>query len=254
MTTASKIIITILSIVTVLVIFFAVIFRGIRGFIFNFSSNFKLVEESKELEGEVSEIIFDASFTEASIVYGNELSVAYSMPEELVPTISFKNGTLTVKTGSNRLTNIPMNVTDDLYITITIPEGTELDKVSVDIDAGNLDITDLKAGTVDLDMDAGNIDMKGVEADKISIDCDAGNVDVKNCITDKFIIDLDAGNADLNNCEIDTIDAEVDAGNFDARNCTINGGSCKASLGNISLSGNIGDVKTDADLGNVEVH
>ena len=37
MTTASKIIITILSIVTVLVIFFAVIFRGIRGFIFNFT-------------------------------------------------------------------------------------------------------------------------------------------------------------------------------------------------------------------------
>ena len=67
MTTASKIIITILSIVTVLVIFFAVIFRGIRGFIFNFSSNFKLVEESKELEGEVSEIIFDASLSKSPV-------------------------------------------------------------------------------------------------------------------------------------------------------------------------------------------
>ena len=254
MTTASKIIITILSIVTVLVIFFALIFRGIRGFIFNFGSNFKVVEECKELEGDVSEITFDASFTEASIVYGNEFSVAYSMPEELVPTVSFKNGTLTVKSGSNRLTNIPMNVTKDLYITITIPEGTELDRVSVNVDAGDLNIADLKAGTVELDIDAGNIDMKGVEADKIVIDCDAGNIDVGNCIADKFTLDLDAGNADFDDCEIDTIDADVDAGNFDARNCTINGGRCKTSLGNISLSGNIGDVKTDADLGNIEVH
>ena len=253
MTTASKIIITILSIVTVLVIFFALFFRGFRSLVFNFSGSYKLVENCKELDGVPSEIVFDASFTDAAIVYGDKFSVEYSMPDALEPTVSFKDGTLTVRTGSGR-TTIPVNMTEDLYIRITIPEGTELENVKVDIDAGNLDIKDLKAGAFILDMDAGNIDLRNLEADKIEIDCDAGNVDVRGCTAGRFGIDLDAGNADITDCEIDTIDADVDAGNFEARNCTINDGECNASLGNIYLSGNIGDVKTDADLGNVEVH
>ncbi|MBO6008002.1 MAG: DUF4097 family beta strand repeat protein [Lachnospiraceae bacterium] len=253
MTTASKIIITILSIVTVLVIFFALIFRGFRSLVFNFSGSYKLVENCKELEGTPSEINIDASFTEASIVYGSEFSVEYAMPDALEPTVSFKDGTLTVKSGRNNAT-IPMNVTDDLFIRITVPAGTELEKLHVNINAGSLDISDIKADTVTIDMDAGDLDIDGIEAGKIEIDCDAGNVEARSCTADLFVLDLDAGNADFSDCEIETIEADVDAGNFEARNCTINGGTCNTSLGNIYLSGNIGNVKTDADLGNVEVH
>ena len=253
MTTASKIIITILSIVTVLVIIFALFFRGFKNLVFDSGSSLHVEEGNEELDGTPSGIDINVSCADVTVRYGSEFSVDYSMPRDLVPTVKFENGILTVKNGGANV-RIPVNYSGKLYINVTIPEGTELDKASINVDAGNIDISGIKADTLTLDIDAGNIDVEDIEAEKIEVDCDAGNLDVEGCITDKFIIKLDAGNADIDDCTIDTIDANVDAGSLDANHCTINGGTCDVSLGNISLSGNIGDVKTNASLGNVEIH
>ena len=253
MTTASKIIITILSIVTVIIIFFALFFRGIKHFAFGTGSDVRIEEGREELEGAPSDINIDVSCADLTVKYGSEFTVEYSMPRDLVPTVRFDDGTLSVKNGGTNI-RIPFNYSGNLYIIVTIPEGTSLENVTIDVDAGNVDISDLVTEDLIMNIDAGNLNMDGIEAAKIDIDCDAGNLDVEGCTADKFIIRLDAGNADIDDCTIDTIDANVDAGSLDANHCTINGGTCDVSLGNISLSGNIGDVKTNASLGNVEVH
>ena len=253
MTTASKIIITILSIVTVIIILFALFFRGIKSFAFGTGSSVRIEKGHEELEGTPTDIDINVSCADVTVKYGSEFSVDYSMPRDLVPTVKYENGTLSLKNdGTNA--RIPINYSGDLYINVTIPEGTDLDKVTLSVDAGNIDISDIKADSLIMDIDAGNIDIENIEAEKIDVDCDAGNLDASGCTVDTFSINLDAGNADIDNCEIDTIDADVDAGNLDASNCTINGGSCDVSLGNITLSGNIGDVKTNASLGNVDIH
>lgn len=235
MNRTSKIIITILSVVTVIAIIVGVYFHVFRGRSFPvFSGSGKAVSDSLSFSGDLKALRVETDIGDLNIRTGKTLNVDYTLPENLVPKVSY-NGILEIVSRSSSF-SLPVGAGNDHYhIDITIPEGTDLDGIAIELDAGN-------------------IDLNGVNSDSLQIDLDMGNIKVNSCEADTFRAEVDAGNIDLTGCRIDRITADVDAGNIEASDCTIHEGSCETDLGNITLSGDIGDVRTETSLGNVKVN
>ena len=249
MTVASKVIITIISLVTVVAIFVGVFMHVVKGY--SFGRNTKTVENKINFDGTLSEIILDIDLAEVSIKTGDEFSVHYSVPEVLEPNVELKNGTLEVKSPSTN--NIHFNFGDmklDNFIIITIPEDSELARISMDIDAGDIDLDDLDVSKLQLTVDAGNIQLDNITSNRMEIEADAGNIEIRKSDVENLNIEVDAGNVELYDSTIGTFTAEVDAGNIESHDCTIDGGRCDTDLGNISLGGDIGDVSVHTSLGN----
>ena len=248
MTSASKIIIAIVSIITVIAILIGVFLHIVKGFSFDGSTH--TVENTVELDGTLSEIIMDIDFAEISIKTGDEFSVNYCVPSVLEPKIELKNGTLEIKTPSNNLNLHFGNVKFDNYIIVTIPSDSELARINIDVDAGEVNLEDLNVSKLQVAADAGNIQLDNITSTRMEIDADTGNLEIRKSSTDTLNIDVDAGNVELYDSTIGTITAEVDAGNIESHDCTIENGTCDTDLGNISLKGNIGDVSAHTSLGN----
>ena len=249
MTVASKIIITIISLVTVVAIFAGVFMHVVKGYSFGRST--KTVENTVNLDGTLSEIIMDIDFSEINIKTGNEFSVHYSVPDAIEPKVELKNGTLEVRTPSTNNLHLNFgNVKSDNFITITIPEDSELARISIDVDAGEVNLEDLDVSKLQMSVDAGNIQLDNITSNRMEIEADAGNIEIRKSDVEDLNIEVDAGNVELYDSIVGTFIAEVDAGNIESHDCTIDGGRCDTDLGNISLRGEIGDVSVHTSLGN----
>ena len=248
MTSASKIIIAIVSIITVIAILLGVFIHLVKGF--SFSGSIQTVENTLNLDGTLSEIIMDIDWAEISIKTGDEFSVSYCVPSVLEPNVELKNGTLEINTPSSNLNLNFRNANFDNYIIVTIPADSELARISVDVDAGEVNLEDLNVSKLQVAADAGNIQLDSITSTRMEIEADAGNLEIRKSSADTLNIDVAAGNVELYDSTIGTITAEVDAGNIESHDCTIENGTCDTDLGNISLKGNIGDVSAHTSLGN----
>ena len=250
MNRASKIIITLLSIATVIAIIAGVYIHVLGGRGFSFSS--KIVEDKVSLDGEPERLLVEIDYADVTLQPGKEFSVAYALPESMVPTVTFQNGALEVKSPKHSTAN-PFSSAGKYYVTITIPERSEPELVMIKTDAGDQKISDLKCDKLEAEGDSGNIKIDSAEAKEISAKTDAGNIALNGCTADILGAEADAGNLHIDDSTVQRIDASLDAGNIEAKNSTIETGICTTDYGNISLSGNIGDVQTKTSTGKVSV-
>lgn len=251
MTTAAKTIITVLSLVTVVAIIAGVYMHVIKGRSFSVST--KTVENKETFEGEIEILSVNADVGDLTIRPGNELSVSYSLPENMVPKISFQNGVLKLENPKGFFT-LPLASNAKYYIMITIPPQSKLRSVSANLDVGDVTIEDFITGSLDIHLDAGNTELNGISTASASVHADAGNINLKKCSMDRLEVRADAGNLDIDESSVSEIDARVDAGNIKAHDSRIDAGKCKSDIGNIELSGEIGDVDVKTDLGNTSVN
>lgn len=63
-------------------------------------------------------------------------------------------------------------------VDITVPSGTELDLVSLEIDAGEIEATDVTASQVGISVDAGSIVLNDATTDLVELEVDAGSIAV----------------------------------------------------------------------------
>ncbi len=251
MNAPAKIIITLFSIATVIAIIAGVYIHVLGGR--GFSIRSKMVEDKVSLDGGLHKLSVDIDYADVTVQPGMEFSVAYALPESMVPIVTLENGTLEVKSPDN-LVSLPWQAIGKHYVTITIPEKSELDMAIMKVDAGNQQIMGLISDKLDVHGDAGNVDIQNAQAMEISVHVDAGNIDLSGCTTDVLEAKADAGNLDISDCSIERIDADLDAGNVEAQNSRIESGDCKTSLGNILLSGEIGDVRAKSSVGKVSIN
>ena len=61
-------------------------------------------------------------------------------------------------------------------VDITVPEGTELDLVSLEVDAGSIEATDVTASQIGLSVDAGSVALDGAAANLTELEVDAGEI------------------------------------------------------------------------------
>lgn len=165
---------------------------------------------TKELSvDEFSNLIFDAAVLNINITAGDNYTVSYKCNERLVPKIKSSGDTLTIS--QRERTNYKRNTTSE--ITVTIPDGAALNKLSfntgvgeVNLDAltaadaefdtgvGDLYVTDCCFATCDVDSGTGNLNFENCAFDKMDIDGGTGNITVTSSQSlDGYMMDLDSG-------------------------------------------------------------
>jgi hypothetical protein len=138
----------------------------------------------------------------------------YAGDEDLMPDITFKDGQLLIsqhisghqQTGS---------FNDGPEVMITIPEGTEVGDINVNMDAGNIEFNYLTFACLTGELDAGNIEFKNCTADMVRITTDAGNYELSDCSIDTLALNVSAGNVELTNVDFEIVSVESDFGNID---------------------------------------
>lgn len=82
-------------------------------------------------------------------------------------------------------------------ITITVPETMRFHEVDFDIEAGTLNIEEIRADKLDVDMGAGEAKIDSFEADELNLDCATGSMNGFGRISQKLDADCGIGNVDL---------------------------------------------------------
>ena len=229
-----------------------------------------LVEGSVE-SGEFSNVDIDIDAASIRFVYGSGYSVKYKLYEDKIPDIEVDGNTLKIKSKKKSF-NLSFNTTafskSDPYIEITVPEGTKLsdvklnvdygdvqidgfefDSLSINDDAGNAEISDFICGKIDMDLNYGNLDITGSDIEEFTVNADAGNIEVSDTKIDKIDINNDYGDVDisLNAEEADyDIDIEIDFGDL-----SINGKKYKSEYK--TDNGKDKEIKINADSGDVSI-
>ena len=121
-------------------------------------------------------------------------------------------------------------------LNITFPEGTSLRDVFVDVNSGQVDISDVQADRFVIDNDEqGDINISNVTAGSIAASSDSGDIDMKNVKISKLQLNTDTGNIIT-----DKIEAEEVKGRLNS--------------GEIKLGGNVeGPVDISNEQGNIDL-
>ncbi len=250
--TAARVIITILSILTIAAILLG-LYIHVFGRGFSFTGSLGTVSDKVSFDEMPDEIYFDVDASRIRVEEGDELSIEYKLPETAKPEIGMKNGKLTFKSKfSDPISSFRMG--REMDIIVTLPGNLMLKSFSINQDAGNISVEALNTGKFIIKADAGDISLDEIKADDAAITVDAGNVSVSKLEADRFTVDADAGNLSISDSRIADIDAKIDAGNIETQRSAIESGSCRSEFGNIDLKGDIGDVSVKTSVGNASVN
>ena len=150
---------------------------------------------TKELSvDEFSNLIFDTTISNIYVKTGDSYTVSYKCNKRLVPKIKSSGDTLTIS--QSKGSNYRRNTTSE--ITVTIPEGAALNKLSLDTGVGDLYVTGCSFATCDVDGGTGDLSFENCAFDEMDIDGGTGNITVTSSQSlDGYMMDLDSGTGDI---------------------------------------------------------
>ena len=164
---------------------------------------------------------------------GKSFNVSYRYPSKCLPEIKVSDGKLTVK---QKMKNIHLNDLD-CSLTITVPEGVELEDIDGDMDVCSLEINGFIFDT----------------SSKIDITTDVGSIEFADCTFGDLKIEADVGNILLDTCTFKKLTANGDVGDIEINTCTFDSADCKTDTGSISISGSFSDLTCKSDAGSIAV-
>lgn len=143
---------------------------------------------------EFSNLVFDTTISNINVKTGDSYMVSYKCNKRLVPKVKSTGDTLTISQSNGA--NYRRNTTSE--ITVTIPEGAALNKLSLDTGVGDLYVTDCSFTTCDVDGGTGNLSFENCVFDEMDIDGGTGNITVTSSQSlDGYMMDLDSGTGDI---------------------------------------------------------
>ena len=131
-----------------------------------------------------------AAITDISIKYGDKYNVEYEGPKNLKPTVSRKNGSLTIKQSASGIHRI----NGDPTITITVPKHL-LKSLNLSTDDGDIEVENIATtNPISLNTDDGDIDINNLKSPSGKIDTSDGDITI-NKLNSKngFKINTDDG-------------------------------------------------------------
>lgn len=173
---------------------------------------------TKELSvDEFSNLIFDTAVLNINITTGDSYTVSYKCNERLVPKIKSSGDTLTISQSGR--TNYKRNTTSE--ITVTIPFGAALNKLSFDTGVGEVTLDALTAADAEFDTGVGDLYVTDCSFATCDVDGGTGDLSFENCAFDEM--DIDGGTGDITVTSSQSLDGymmDLDSGIGDI---TING-------------------------------
>lgn len=169
-----------------------------------------------------------------------------------------------------QLLNFPSN--GDWDVTIRVPEKL-LDSVFVETSMGDVDLSDLEAGSVTVQGDMGDVTLDSVSAsESMTVTQSMGRVTLENCQGGTLLLENDMGDMELSSgrftegqitsssgsvgvadSDFTALTVDNDMGNVNLTSTQVSGAaSCTVNMGNIDLDAFASpDITLTADSGNV---
>lgn len=115
-----------------------------------------------------------AAITDISVKYGDKYNVEYEGPKNLKPTVSRKNGSLTIKQSASGIHRI----NGDPTITITVPKHL-LKSLNLSTDDGDIEVENIATtNPISLNTDDGDIDINNLKSPSGKIDTSDGDITI----------------------------------------------------------------------------
>jgi len=268
-----RIYLSILSLVTV-----ACIIAGVLWNIGGYTGIFR--GSGRETNGNADQTTGNTAFTrididvtsmDVTVKTGDGFHVSWTCPEKLVPECRADGTTLTVRQrGYTRDSWLHLGSTTS-ELTVTVPKGTVLEKLTVSSDAGNLTLSGLNTADTELTTAAGNITAEGSALGQADVHSAAGNITITSCTSAELLtVQSNAGNVKITSCTFENLTAKSNAGNATLRSDTdlsAYGMRLSTDLGDVSCNGLSGKDKSyeaagtngfmislEGNLGNVSVN
>lgn len=188
-------------------------------------------EVSMTTDAIITDIDADLEAADLNICYGDEFMITHTFSSKYAPTITTVDGTLTIRQ-DKPLRHV--NTLKGYCIDIIIPEGTTLN-------------------TVDIQAEAGDIDLNNIEGKKLNISTEAGDLDIVNAKFDTCKIDTEAGDVDFENSKIGSVDLSAEAGDIDVESSDIKNMNIRTSAGDINADGTFEKVKVRCEFGDIDI-
>ena len=157
-------------------------------------------EEIKSMKFELSACEVNIRTAEGSGL----ISVEYAGSDKLKPEITCENGKF-VATQKGSGFSFGIHSTTGPKLDIVVGTDVDLDTLEMDIDAGNIKLTGIKADYFYGDIDAGNIEIKKCDLRKVEFDVDAGNFDIDDSSIKIMNLSTDAGNIEVDGTTFEDI-------------------------------------------------
>ena len=225
--------------------------------------------DTVDMQGEVNSIKLDLKACEVAfeVKDGSGLmGIEYSGDKRLKPEVTFENGKL-VATQKNKQSFSFYSINSP-RLTITLGTDVYLDNLEMNINAGDINMKNVKGDYLFGDFNAGNIVIKNCTFNKADLDADAGNIQIDDSSFKILKIDTNAGNVQIHDTDLETVEVNSDFGNVEIKGlddvnaydieCEVDAGSIqvgKNSTGrNYSSKGTgAGSIKVEVDAGNIEI-
>ena len=225
--------------------------------------------ETVDMQGEVKSIKLDLKACEVAfeVKDGSGLmGIEYSGDKRLKPEVTFENGKL-VATQKNKQSFSFYSINSP-RLTITLGTDVYLDNLEMNINAGDINMKNVKGDYLFGDFNAGNIVIKNCTFNKADLDADAGNIQIDDSSFKILKIDTNAGNVQIHDTDLETVEVNSDFGNVEIKglddvdaydiDCDVDAGSIQVGRSSSgrhysSKGTGAGSIKVEVDAGNIEI-
>ena len=124
---------------------------------------------------------------------------------------------------------------EEMKFIIELPEAFNKD-LTIDINAGNLEIRNYDANKINIDINAGAAKLEKLNVDNLTANIDVGDIDINNCTFNTSSIKVEVGDIDISNCLFSNSIIEVEVGDIDANAEVTSSLDVSVEVGDINLN------------------
>lgn len=150
---------------------------------------------------------------------------------------------ITEKYEAKKNINIDLGIWDEFFgidnekiICLYLPEK-EYESITLNADAGDVEIDGLKIKNLTAELKAGSFDLKNISIESGEIKCKAGEVEIDGSILNNSNIYASVGSIDIEKSKLKNVNLEAKLGDIDVNSCEYDGGSMRVNLGSIEDDG-----------------
>lgn len=215
------------------------------------------VSKTLAIDEDIKNLNLDLSLGSVSIECGDTPSVSYELPAKFAPSLSVKDGMLQMVSEKSSSIFPGISMSDNYGVTIILPIGTKLDKASLNLDLGELNVSGLEVDDFSAEVDFGDINIDNIKAESFSIDEDMGDINIDNISATTLSVKQSAGDVAIDSCTAKDVTADSDLGSisFDG-DCDSLTASCSMGDIDVTTKRDVNEMKLnlDVDLGAISVN
>jgi DUF4097 and DUF4098 domain-containing protein YvlB len=141
---------------------------------------------------------------------------------------------------------------DSSYLEVTVPRGTSLSAVGLDVDAGAVRVENIAAGRIAINASYGDVEVENLTADAITADSSSGDIKAKGLTCGSFNTRSSYGATEVENVDAKVASVDSSAGRIEIDDLSAPESlTVDSSYGDVELAAvNVGTAKIDLASGN----